>query len=929
MAKNITIAKLDIDTQALVDSMEKTKKQIEQLKEQQEKLSAKDKESNEQFQANAAALKALNSAYDVQTKALAANVNENGKLVSVKKAVKEAVNEVNTSENAYIANNQRLLALKKQLNVTDDDYEKRLEQINRKILENNNWLNENGSAHAKLVTTMNDYKQQVADSFDQINIFNGGLMGFISRAQEAGGVGPLLKGSFDGMSSGIIGMTKAAWGFVSNPIGAIITALVLAVQAGVAIFKNFTPLVERVEQVMAGVGAVVESVKNSFIGLLTGATSLGDFFSGFAGSAAEAAKGAMELEKSQQQLAKAMELQEIKNAEASKTMEDLKEKMQEQTMAEGDRKKALEELTAVEEKNYKERKSLSDQAYNDAVSKIAVGKNLTQEELNNLKTRGFAYAQELAEKKSISKEELDMLKTTQMERSKLSAEHETMVKNRAAALAKIQEDANAKQQEAESKRQQMADKAIERQKQLLDLYIADNSAHAKTLDEQLKYEEAVSAKKQAILKKELAAKKISHTEYQAAIKNLEIETAGKRAEAATNHANAEMKLWLVENKSKIEAGKAVTQAMADEEIIRLNDMTAKSIEALGIGKTFNLETIKAKRANNQALTAEEMEYLANVLSLQEENAANIAALNDAVKNSATQAKQDALQADHDEAERKKSEYETKMADAENNYQLQTQIEDQRHIDELARLQSLRDKKLISEQEFNTRVEEENKESEENKKAISKASMDFKLNLANSTFGSLATIMGKESAAGKAMAVAQATIDTYKSAVSAYSSMSGIPIVGPALGAVAAAAAVAAGIANVKKITSTKAPKAEKGALFSIGGKRHSAGGTMFTGADGTQFEAEQGELIGVMNRKAARHFMAFNNAFPAGGSSAPNYFAGGGIVSREIAQQSLNTDELAAKIAEANRTLPAPVVAVQDIINEGNSYVKVRDGANF
>ena len=103
---------------------------------------------------------------------------------------------------------------------------------------------------------------------------------------------------------------------------------------------------------------------------------------------------------------------------------------------------------------------------------------------------------------------------------------------------------------------------------------------------------------------------------------------------------------------------------------------------------------------------------------------------------------------------------------------------------------------------------------------------------------------------------------------------------------------------------------------------------MFTGADGTRFEAEQGELIGVMNRNAASHFMAFNNAFPAGGS-APNYFAGGGIVSREIASPGLNTDELATKIAQANRSIPAPVVAVQDIITQGNSYVQVRDGANF
>ena len=42
--------------------------------------------------------------------------------------------------------------------------------------------------------------------------------------------------------------------------------------------------------------------------------------------------------------------------------------------------------------------------------------------------------------------------------------------------------------------------------------------------------------------------------------------------------------------------------------------------------------------------------------------------------------------------------------------------------------------------------------------------------------------------------------------------------------------------------------------------------------------------------------MAFNNAFPAGGGAGPNYFANGGLVSREIAPQGLNTDELAAKL---------------------------------
>lgn len=76
-------------------------------------------------------------------------------------------------------------------------------------------------------------------------------------------------------------------------------------------------------------------------------------------------------------------------------------------------------------------------------------------------------------------------------------------------------------------------------------------------------------------------------------------------------------------------------------------------------------------------------------------------------------------------------------------------------------------------------------------------------------------------------IASATIDTYKAAQSAYASMSGIPVVGPALGAVAAAMAVATGILNVKKIASAKF---EGGSVPSGGDS--GAGGSMPTGASG-------------------------------------------------------------------------------------------------
>jgi len=64
-------------------------------------------------------------------------------------------------------------------------------------------------------------------------------------------------------------------------------------------------------------------------------------------------------------------------------------------------------------------------------------------------------------------------------------------------------------------------------------------------------------------------------------------------------------------------------------------------------------------------------------------------------------------------------------------------------------------------------------------------------------------LGKETAAGKALAVATTLYSTYESAQQSYKALSGIPVVGPALGVAAAGVAVAGGLANVKKILAVK------------------------------------------------------------------------------------------------------------------------------
>jgi len=123
------------------------------------------------------------------------------------------------------------------------------------------------------------------------------------------------------------------------------------------------------------------------------------------------------------------------------------------------------------------------------------------------------------------------------------------------------------------------------------------------------------------------------------------------------------------------------------------------------------------------------------------------------------------------------------------------------------LKRLEDKKALYKegtlafQEAQNEIDVLNQENSQNQIELDKQTTVAKIDLASNAMGDLASLFGEESKAGKAAAIAQTTIETYKGATSAFSSLAGIPVVGPVLGGIAAAAAVAAGFANVKKIAS--------------------------------------------------------------------------------------------------------------------------------
>lgn len=150
--------------------------------------------------------------------------------------------------------------------------------------------------------------------------------------------------------------------------------------------------------------------------------------------------------------------------------------------------------------------------------------------------------------------------------------------------------------------------------------------------------------------------------------------------------------------------------------------------------------------------------------------------------------------------------------------------------------------------------------------LSELTTTQKLNLAADALGNIATIAGEESKVGKAAAIAQATISTYLGAQEAFSSLAGIPVVGPALGALAAGAAIVSGIATVKKIASTKTPSGSSGGGASISAPQRATSSAAAPPAFNVVGASETNQLaqsIGQEEKQPLKAFVVSNDVTDA------------------------------------------------------------------
>jgi len=899
MAK-IVIAELDIDVQAMLASTSQVKKSIDDLKKSQAELVKSGDTNSKAFVENASNLKVLNAEYTAGVKALADNTKATADQANRTELLNIALQGEVSSIAEARAQNTLLNKLRNETNVTTEEGKAQLTELNKKLDSNNEFIKENADAYLKQKINIGNYSDSIKDALQNLNPFNGGIAGFTQRAQEAGGAGNLMKTSLQGVTSGVWGMIKASLAFIATPIGAVIAVVAGAAMILYSVFAKLDPVMDKIEQLTAAVGAAFDTARQAVLAFVTGAKSLTDAFSGLGGSMASAAKDAAKLKEAQQDLNDALESQEVTNARAMQQYDELILKSKNKTLTEKESIAYLNQAQGILEANFKQRAALANAEIKNAIEDARIKGSLSDQELTNLNRNTVAYANYLLNSGRISQAEFDNIKKAELgkiaidseatsRREKAQNREDKLNEDAAAAKQKANDAAIAAQEKAQAAADKATDNAIAKSKTELEFFIASQGIKAKSLEDELKLAEQVRDKKLAILKTELEKGKITQAEY-----NLQALTEKQtflKAQADITVANAdqELKNFINANKSKLDSNKFLSDELVTQEKDRIN----RTSEAEAAAATARLV---AGQINAQ-------QYTDAIKAIDDKAEADNKVLADAK-----------IAAD---LEKNAIDQENKIAATENEFaQKQADLDRTRQQELDAAEKTGADKDLI------------NKKYAVLQKQLDTDLLNFKLNSYSQTLSMIKGLFGEQTALGKAAAIAEVGINTYMKANESFTQAKVFfsnPLTAP-LGvnaAIQGGLTIAGGATTVAKIAGVKF---EKGGIQEVGGQRHAQGGTKFWGEDGTMFEAEQGEGIGVLNRGAFASFMDFNNSH-GNGKSTPTFMAGGGIITQGVQSQSngMNADDILNII----KSMPAPVVAVTDIHSASDNYARVVNGADF
>lgn len=917
MAQQVEILSLNIDTQQLIQRLAQTRQQIDQLQGSQRQLAQAGQASSQQYVQQSAQLRTLQQQYNTQLNVVTQLNAANSQATTATQAVNTALNANITSIAEATENSRQLTAIRNQLNLSTQQGRDALEAINQRLNENTEFIRSNISAQEQQRMNIGNYSDSISEALSNLNPFNGGIAGFTQRAQAAGGAGNLLSQSFTQLASGIAGATRAGLAFLATPLGAAIGALAAVIGIVVGAFKFMAASMNSTEEGSQKLSRVTATITGVFNGFWKVIKPLGEFMGGAFIKAFDLAAEAVD--KAVSVISDGLRFLGFEDAadgvdNFTNEIKNSANAAAELAKAEGELDKAQRQSQLTQLKYQKEAEKLR-QARDDESNSIS-----KRIELNN--QLGQVLKNQLADELAIAKQALKVaelrIKSEGRTKEALDAQAEALTEiadieerltgqesEQLANLNSLRKEAadaeKERREKAAQQRQKAIDDAIKKNSEEIELFIAQQGYKKKALQDELKFEEELSKKRLALLEREFKAGKISKTKYETEKLKLSEDFLKKQAEATVSEAGRE----LAEYKRNLEKKKA--------------------------DDTFFTEAkLQAKLAENNALLEKEKEYEklrleSGIINQQEYNDA-INALNDANR----------LRNEEAEKQRAEAKKEQEAIDLEN----QRILDEEKFINDFE-LQLNREKERYEAEKAaalknGADLEKIEAKHTQAKKKIEDAYLQAKLQANADMFGNIASLLGENTAMGKAAAIAQATMNTFLGVSQVWASPSVLP---EPFATIAKAAntgvVVASGLGAVKKITGVNIPRRADGGEIPVlqsGVINNGSNIIPLSNGDDTLAYVKQGEVI--LNEEQQRR---------AGGArffrhiGVPGFAAGGFVGNSYSVNQMNNTkidyDLLAEKIGDsvskANLNLPAPITVIDDITTAQNNNSRIIQGANL
>lgn len=917
MPNQVEILSLNIDTAQLTQRLAQTRQQIEQLQASQRTLTQSGQGTSQQFVQQSAQLRTLQQNYNAQLNVVTQLNSANAQATSATQAVNTALN-VNINSIADATENSRqLTVVRNQLNLATQEGQDALALINARLNQNTEFIRANVSAQEQQRMAIGDYSTQIQDALQNLNPFNGGIQGFTTRAQQAGGAGALLTQSFQGLTQGLIGATRAALVFLATPIGAAIGLLAVGIGLVVGAFKFMTASMNSTEegsQKLAKVTATVTGVFNGFWKLIkplgefmgnafikyfemaadavdatVGAISSGLKFLGFeetaesidsfSNSIKESAQAAAQLTVAEGELDKMQRKSKLTQLEYQREAEKLRQKRDDESLSISERIALNNELGQVLKRQLADELAIAEKALQVANLRI-LSEGKTKETLD-------AQAEALTEIADIQE--------------RLTGQESEQLANLNSLRKEAADAEKERQAKAAEARQKAIDRAIQQNKDEISLFMAQQSIKKKALADELAFEEQLSKKRLALLEREFKAGKMSKTAYEAEKLNISNEFLKKQAEATINEATRELELYKQNNLQKKTDDTFFSEAKLMARYKENNDIALAE-------RNFQLVRFEQGQIDELAYN----------------DAINLINDNNRIKN--------------EEAEllREEAKKEQQAIDLENKRILDDELFANDFERQLAEEKVKYDAEIKNAQKTGADVNLINQKHALAEKKINELKEQAKLDTAASTFGQIAGLLGEHTAASKAAAVAEATINTYSGIAQVWKADSVLPEpFATAAKVVSTGVVLASGLSAVKKITSTKTPQLAEGGIvptLSSGVINNGSNILPIASGDDTLAYVRQGEVIlnQEQQRKAGGSKFFRNLGVPG--------FAGGGLIGGNsnlgsMGGMKLNLDELAMKIGEqvgkANASLPSPIVQVDSISDAQYDKARIVTAASF